>query len=238
MARRNKLLKFTELLTFPNVFENFEPKSGQLVSQLGLNVNMQNEWKQMFFKNDHPITVEMACGRGEYSLALAERYPERNFIGVDIKGARIWKGAKIAIDRGLKNVAFLRAKIEFCPNFFGTDEVDEIWITFPDPFLKTSKFNRRLTSPNYLNSYKQYLKPDGIIHLKTDSDELYEHSVEIIKSEKHKILVDKDNIYSEDQLPHQDLDIKTFYEHQHLKNEKTIKYLQFRLNYLSEKEQE
>ncbi len=229
-------MKFTELLTFPNVFENFEPQSKQLVLQFGKHVNMQNAWKKSFFKNDNPITVEMACGRGEYSLALAERYPKKNFIGVDIKGARIWKGAKAALDSELNNVAFLRTKIEFCPNFFAPEEIDEIWITFPDPFLKTSKFNRRLSSPNYLNSYKQYLKPNGTIHLKTDSDELYEHSLEVLKEEKHSIIIDNDNIYSNEELPHPDLDIKTYYEYQHLKNQKTIKYLQFKLNYLSGEE--
>ena len=231
MARRNKLMKFTELLTFPNVYENFDPKTEELVLHPDTSVKMKSNWAEGHFKNSNPITLELACGRGEYSLALAKRYAERNFIGVDIKGARIWKGAKNAIDANLDNVAFLRTKIEFCPLFLGENEIDEIWITFPDPFLKSSKFNRRLTSPNYLNSYKNFLKKDGVINLKTDSDELYEHSLEVLNDEKHEILVQCDDIYSQTELPHPDLDIKTYYEYQHLAKAKTIKYLKFRLSY-------
>ena len=126
MARRNKLMKFTELLTFPNVYENFDPKSEELVLHTDKSVKMKSAWHDKHFKNDNPITLELACGRGEYSLALAKRYPGRNFIGVDIKGARIWKGAKNALDAELDNVAFLRTKIEFCPLFLGKDEVDEM----------------------------------------------------------------------------------------------------------------
>lgn len=224
------MLKFTELLTFSNVYENFEPETTSLAWQNGEKREMKGKWRALHFKNDKPITLELACGRGEYSLALAERYPDRNFIGVDIKGARIWKGAKQAIERKLENVAFLRTKIEFCPNFFDKNEIDDIWITFPDPFLKSKKYNRRLTSPNYLKRYLGFLKEGGNIHLKTDSDELFEHTLEVLEEFKLETeLIDQD-IYSKDTLSHPDLDIKTYYEKMHLDKGKTIKYVRFKLN--------
>lgn len=229
MARRNKLLKFTELLTFSNVFENFDPSNSKLVHHRDEEIEMKGKWRE-HFNNNNPITVELACGRGEYSLALADRYPERNFIGVDIKGARIWKGASIALAQNLNNVAFLRTKIEFCPLFFDKNEIDEIWITFPDPFLKSKKYNRRLTSPNYLSFYKKFLKPDGVIHLKTDSDELFEHTMEVLEELNLNIEVVDEDIYSKENLVQPDLDIKTYYEKIHLGKAKTIKYVRFKFN--------
>ena len=228
MARRNKLLKFTELLTFPHVFENFKPEDEYLTNGPGIEKDMRGQWAA-YFENDNPITLELACGRGEYSLALAERYPNRNFIGIDIKGARIWKGATIAMEKGLKNVAFLRSKIEFCTNFFQSDEISEIWITFPDPFLKKSKFNRRLTSPNYLKSYKHYLKEGGHIHLKTDSPVMYEHTIEVLKDLQFPIYIDDPDIYGKPSLSQEDLDINTYYELKNISNSETIKYVQFGL---------
>jgi len=229
MARRNKLLKFTELLTFPNVYENFDPETDELVHYSDSLVSMASKWNPKHFKNDKPICLELACGRGEYTLDLARRYPEKNFIGVDIKGARIWKGASIALKEKLDNVAFLRTKIEFITQFFGKAEVDEIWITFPDPFLKSSKYNRRLTSPVFLKRYAQLLKPGGFIHLKTDSDELYEHTLEVLQEIGIKPNVVNDDIYS-GELPHPDLDIPTYYERMHLQKGKTIKYISFELS--------
>lgn len=230
MARRNKLQKFTELLTFHNVYENFDPETPLLVHQPDQEVSMRSRWHEEHFQNDRPITLELACGRGEYSLALAERYPERNFIGVDIKGARIWKGASQAIKRKLDNVAFLRSKIELINAYFGEEEIDEIWITFPDPFLKTSKYNRRLTSPNFLHQYARFLKRNGMIRLKTDSDELFEHTKAVLEEQGITPDVINDNIYG-GPLPHPDLDIPTYYEKMHLAKGKTIKYICFRLNY-------
>ena len=151
MSRRNKLQKFAELLTFPNVYENFDPENPQLIGLNGMPVDRKGKWKKEHFKNDFPITLELACGRGEYSLGLGRMYPERNFIGVDIKGARIWKGARIALEENLTNVAFLRTRIEQIALFFDPEEIDEIWITFPDPFLRKSKANRRLTSCRFLS---------------------------------------------------------------------------------------
>ncbi|NNL93723.1 MAG: tRNA (guanosine(46)-N7)-methyltransferase TrmB [Saprospiraceae bacterium] len=229
MARRNKLLKFTELLTFDNVYENYDPRNPLLVANHDTSVEMSGKWHSEHFKNENPITLELACGRGEYSIALAERYPDRNFIGVDIKGARIWKGAKIAIESKLNNVAFLRTKIEFCHLFFNENEIDEIWITFPDPFLKKGKVNRRLTSPNYLGVYKQFLKPKSPIHLKTDSDVMYFHTKEVIKEEGHITKLDTYDVYGDEEMLHPDLDIKTYYENANISNADSIKYLQFNL---------
>ncbi len=229
MARRNKLQKFSEILSYPNVLENYEYNDIKLVGKDGKEVNLLGVWAANQFKNNLPITLELACGRGEYTLALAERYQNRNFIGMDIKGARIWRGAKNALDQGLSNVAFLRSRIEQVEHFFGNEEIDEIWITFPDPFLREVKANRRLTSPPFLARYRKILKKGGIIHLKTDNTMLFEYTLDVLKNEKGiKILVQNDDIY-DGELPHPDLDIKTYYEKKHLANHLTIKYVAFRL---------
>lgn len=229
MARRNKLQKFSEILSYPNVLENYEYNDIKLVGKDGEEVDMPGFWAEKQFKNDHPITVELACGRGEYTLALGERYPERNFIGMDIKGARIWRGATNAIKQGLDNVAFLRTRIEQVEHFFAEGEVDEIWITFPDPFLRDVKANRRLTSPPFLSRYRKILKKGGIVHLKTDNTMLYEYTLEVLGEEKGIVmLAQNDDIYA-NELPHPDLDIKTYYERMHLKNQLTIKYIAFKL---------
>ena len=229
MARRNKLLKFTEILTFPNVYENFNHKVNVLSGQNGKEVIMKGKWRSQHFNNDNPLILELACGRGEYSLALGKRYPNKNFIGVDIKGARIWKGAKTALKEGLDNVAFLRTRIEMISAFFNKDEVDEIWITFPDPFLKDKRANRRLTAPGFLSKYYQFLKEGGKINLKTDSDLLFEFTKEVVEEGQHPVHIISDNIYSGD-LPHPDLDILTYYERQHLEDKRTIKFIQFSIN--------
>ena len=232
MARRNKLLKFTEILTFPNVYENFDLGTDELMGENGKSCMMKSAWAKSHFGNQNPIILELACGGGEYTLELASRYPDKNFIGVDIKGARIWKGARKALKQEMSNVAFLRTKIEMIERFFGSGEVDEIWITFPDPFLKKSKYNRRLTSPIFLKKYHQFLKKDAPVNLKTDSGFLYEHTKEVLDQENHPVELDSTDIYSEE-LIHPDLDIKTYYERQHLENNKTIKFIRFRLNYPS-----
>jgi len=229
MARRNKLQKFSEILSYPNVLENYEYNDIKLVGKGGEEVEMPGQWSVKQFKNNHPITLELACGRGEYALALAERYPKRNYIGMDIKGARIWRGAKNALDQGLNNVAFLRSRIEQVEHFFAVGEVDEIWITFPDPFLREVKANRRLTSPPFLAHYRKILKNGGIIRLKTDNTMLYEYTLNTLKEEKGLVILEQnDDIYASD-LPHPDLDIKTYYEKKHLANQLTIKYVAFKL---------
>ncbi len=227
MSRRNKLQKFAELLTLPNVYENFNPETTGLTAGHGEVVEIKGKWNEIHFPEAQPLTLELACGRGEYSLALAEMYPDRNFIGVDIKGARIWKGARIAHERKLENVAFLRTRIELIARFFQFDEVDQIWITFPDPFPK--KENRRLTADRYLHEYRKILKPGGLLHLKTDDTALFEFSLETLESE-HAVQIETviRDIYA-DHLPLPELEIKTYYELQHLRNGKKIHYLRCRM---------
>jgi tRNA (guanine-N7-)-methyltransferase len=228
MSGRNKLQKFAEVLAMPNVYENFDAKNPALTKSEGENIDLKGQWAKKHFGNNFPITLELACGRGEYSLALAESFPERNFIGVDIKGARIWKGARIALEKKLENVAFLRTRIEQIEYFFGAEEVDEIWITFPDPFLRKSKANRRLTSLSFLDRYQSFLKPGALIHLKTDNGLLYEFSLESLESHaRYQILYRNDNIYNQ-KLYTPELAYKTYYEKQHLANGLSIKYIQAR----------
>ena len=224
MARRNKLTKFSEVLSFPNVVENYEPSDPVLTISPTEIIDLKGKWKSDFFKNDHPLILELACGRGEYSLALGRNNPDKNYLGVDIKGARIWKGAKAALDEGLENVRFLRCKIEVILNFFAEHEVDEIWITFPDPFH--GKENRRLTAHSFLDRYRYLLNTGGLIHLKTDDDILYEFSSESFSSYPYtEIVYQNDNIYASP-LYNEDLEHKTYYEAQHLGKGKTIKYIQ------------
>lgn len=233
MARR-KLKKFDEVRSYRNVYENFHPIIPELRGENGELVEMKGEWASKHFKNNNKITLELACGRGEYTLQLARKYPNRNFIGVDIKGARIHQGASIAIEEGLDNVAFLRMKIEKISNFFAKEEVDEIWITFPDPFLRDGKANRRLTSPRFLDSYRSFIAADGILQLKTDSDELYAYTKEILGETPFvHVLYDNDNIYAND-LDFEDLIFKTYYEKMHLEKGKTIKYIRFKMDPLPE----
>lgn len=229
MSRRNKLLKFSELQTFANVYENFDMKVAEL-SGINGNVDLHGKWNELHFKNDHPITLELACGRGEYTLDLARKYPNRNFIGVDIKGARIWQGAKIGLEEKLDNAAFLRTKIELITPFFSEGEIDEIWITFPDPFLKESKANRRLTAPSFLNIYRKILKDGGIVQLKTDDPTLYEFTQETLAEDpKVKVLYDNPDIYSAP-LEFEALETKTYYEKMHLKKGRKIRYIRFTIH--------
>ena len=171
---QKKLIRFEELKTFPNVLEY--PS------------NIKNKWKD-FFGNNNPITLELACGKGEYAVGLGRLYPERNFIGIDVKGNRIWKGAKTALNEGLKNIAFLRTQIDKLEDYFSADEVSEIWLTFPDPQLRFSKIKKRLTHPKFLRMYKNILQADGKIHLKTDSPDLisiYKNSYRFLSIESDK----------------------------------------------------
>lgn len=230
MSKRNKLQKFADLLSFPNVYENFDAKNPGLTGKDGVEVDLKGKWAEGHFGNNKPITLELACGKGDYTLGLARSYPERNFIGVDIKGARIWKGAGIALNDQLENVAFLRTRIEQIALFFAPSEIDEIWITFPDPFLNEKKAKRRLTSPRFIGEYRKILKSDGLVHLKTDEPNLYEYSLEsIAEDSSNTILYQKDDIYL-DALYIPELEIKTFYEKMHLEVGKTIKYIQFKIN--------
>ena len=219
------------MLTFPNVFENPDFHNPHLTGLNGESVEMKGKWNENYFSNNHPLVLELACGRGEYSFALRQRMPEKNFIGVDIKGARIYQGAKKVLDAGMQNVAFLRTKIELINHFFSPSEISEIWITFPDPFLRDSKANKRLTSPRFLGLYRKILKPEGIIHLKTDDLKLYEYTLEVLnESEDCEIIYHDDDIYSK-ALYDETLEIKTYYEIRHLADNRTIKYIRFRFKH-------
>lgn len=228
MSRRRKLEKFADILSYPNVFELVEIGSPMLRANAFSEVDLRGKWSKEVFNNNNPICLELACGRGEYTLALAEKYPDINFIGVDIKGARIWQGATKAIQEKRHNVAFLRIRIEQIEVYFDEGEIDEIWITFPDPF--EAKENRRTTSPLFLEKYRQIVKSKGKINLKTDDLPFFIYSVETVKENKNfEILYKNENIYG-GELYNPDLETKTYYEKQHLSNNKTIKYLLFSKN--------
>lgn len=188
---------------------------------------LQGKWNSEFFKNDNPIVLELGCGKGEYAVGLARKFPNLNFIGVDIKGARMWTGAKQADTEGLKNVAFVRTHIELIASFFTANEVSEIWITFPDPQMK--KVNKRLTSTRFMNLYRNILKPNGIIHLKTDSPFLYTYTDAMVSLNKLETLVNTDDLYKSG-LADDILEIRTFYEQQWLDRGLTIKYIKFLLD--------
>ena len=225
MSRRRKLEKFADILNYPNVYEYSEIGKHMLKANKYDEVDLRGLWRNVVFANDNPICLELACGRGEYTIGLAQKYPDKNFIGVDIKGARIWQGATKALEDGLSNVAFLRIRIEQIELYFGEEEVDEIWITFPDPF--PAKENRRTTSSNFLNRYYQIVKNKGEINLKTDDAEFFKYSLQSVRgNKKYEIIYECDNIYGQD-LYTQDLAIKTYYELDHLSKGKTIKYLLF-----------
>ena len=228
MGRKNKLKRFAEISSFPNVFE-IDPAHESFISNAeGQSHDLRGLWGEKHFGNNHPTILELACGKGDYTVALALGHPELNFIGVDIKGARIWKGARTALEKSLHNVAFLRTRIEFIDRFFAPGEIAEIWITFPDPF--EGKVTRRLTSPPFLDRYRRILKPGGIVHLKTDSELLYDFTKEVIHDDpKCHILYSNPDIYSTP-LPFPELEHKTFYEIMHLAENKTIKYIRFTIN--------
>ncbi len=224
---KGKLQKFAELATFPNVFQNFSHHQPELINYRSEKADLKGRWNQ-FFGNKHPITLELACGRGEYTLAMARRTLTGNFIGVDIKGARIWKGAKTALEENLRNVAFVRTEIEFLDHFFASGEIAEIWITFPDPFPRKSRSGKRLTSPRFLDIYQKILQPGGFIHLKTDSELLFDFTLEMIRDRKLKIHQLVRDVYSE---PHGNdlLYVKTYYENLHLAEGHIIRYVRFSL---------
>lgn len=230
MSTRNKLQKFAELLEYSHVFENFSYENPELIGQHGKVIHLKSLWKAAYFGNTNPLVLELACGRGEYTVALAERYPDSNFIGVDIKGARIWKGARQVADRQLKNAAFLRTKIELLDRFFAVGEVDEIWITFPDPFLKDSKSTRRLTSTFFLDIYRNVLKKNGIIHLKTDSPLLYDFTVDVIAADSRcNLLYCSEDIYA-GPLAFGELEIQTYYEARNISGSGVSKYIRFSID--------
>lgn len=229
---KGKLEKFSMVTEYENCVE-----PGYDEARLN-HIPLYGNWNKDFFKNDNPITVEFACGGGEYTVGMAEMYPDRNFIGVDIKGNRIWKGATKAIQNGLKNVGFLRTRIDFSANCFAPGEVDEIWITFPDPQPQKNRARKRLTNKLFLSRYKQFLKPGGKMRLKTDSDFFYECTKETIAEEELEVLFDCDDIYvkytpnNPDTQLAKELALKTYYEQMWLEEGKTIKYIEYKLDNL------
>lgn len=227
MSNKNKLQRFAEVAMLPNVFENHEFHDPHINDAEGNRIEVKGHWNDLIFKNELPLVLELACGKGEYTTHLAQAHPENNYIGLDIKGARIWKGATMAHEQGLGNVAFLRTRIELVQAFFGKDEVSEIWITFPDPFLKDSKSNRRLTSHPFLDRYLGILKQGAIVHLKTDDPTLYAFTQEVLAERKdYRILETTDDFYG-DVIPNPETHLLTFYEKQHLAAGKKITYTKF-----------
>lgn len=218
---KNKLSKFAEMESFPHVFQvsSHDILSGKLFENKG-------KWRELVFKNNNPIVLELGCGKGEYTVGLAALYPDKNFIGVDIKGARMWTGAKDSFEKGMKNVAFLRTNIEMIHHFFAPDEVSEIWLTFPDPQMK--KVTKRLTATNFMKSYQQFVENGGIIHLKTDSNFMFTYTCEMVNANTYPVIVSTDDLYAtvkNDPI----LEIKTYYEQQWLERGLTIKYIRFKL---------
>ncbi len=227
MARNNKLQRFAEVLAFPNVYECYDIQRPQLVGEGLKPVDLKGRWAAEHFKNDNPVVLELACGAGEYAVGLAQMFPDRNFIGVDIKGNRLWKGAKQALEEGIHNVAFVRTRIEVIDAFFAENEVDEIWITFCDPFPRSSKENRRLTSAHFLNIYRRILRPGGLVHLKHDDSDFYKFTTDTLAADAQcHVLYDNFDIYAAE-LAFPELAMKTKYEEMHLAKGKKIKYIRF-----------
>lgn len=221
---KNKAARFRENTILPNVIQ---PTRDQAINAF----EHKGKWRS-FFGNDHPIVLELGCGKGEYSVGLAKAFPEKNFIGVDIKGARFWFGAKEAIEGQLNNVAFLRTQIELIDNLFAENEVSEIWITFPDPQIKYRRTKHRLTNPEFLAKYRQILKKDGIMHLKTDSEYLHGYTLGLLQGLGHEILTAHHDIYgAAEYQPDTPLlkDIRTYYEELFSSKGKTITYIKFKL---------
>lgn len=218
---KDKLKRFAENETFQRMFQ---PD----IDYHSPDHELKGKWNEKVFNNDHPIVLELGCGRGEYTVGLAQHYPEKNFVGIDIKGARIWRGAKTINEQNILNAAFLRIRMEIILKFFAPNEVSEIWITFPDPQPRDGKENKRLSSPLFMQRYAQFLKPGGIIHLKTDNFPLYEFSKEAVLTANKKIIDATDNLYASNDT-HIDLSIQTTYEKIYLKEGKPICYLSYQL---------
>ena len=223
MGSKNKLKRFSENETFDNVFQ---PTREEVV---GDQFPLKGKWNKEFFKNDNPIVLELGCGKGEYSVGLAERFPEKNFIGIDIKGARFWRGAKTAIETGMNNVAFVRTQIELIHHIFTQNEVSEIWITFPDPQIKYKRTKHRMTNAAFLDNYKKILKPNGLMHLKTDSEFMHGYTLGLLHGLGYEVIYANHNIYKNEGAPAEVTGIQTFYESQYLEVNKSITYIQFRI---------
>ena len=226
---KNKLQKFTELADFKNVIQP------NITETHNKEFSFKGKWNTDYFKNDNPIILEVGCGKAEYTVGLAQKYPDINFIAIDIKGSRLWKGAKTSLEKNITNAVFLRTKIDLLQSFFAEDEISEIWVPFPDP--QPQKPNKRLISPKFLNLYRKFVKNNATIHLKTDSLELHEYALEVLELNKIKPIICSNNIYSNElsinikqQLDNEITKIQTFYEKKFIADGKKITYLKFCLN--------
>jgi len=225
MGQKNKLAKWADNLTFGNIYQ---PKT---VEVLNTNYPLKGKWNAEVFKNNYPIVLELGCGKGEYSVGLAKHFPNKNFIGLDIKGNRIWKGAKEAFEKNMNNVIFIRTRIDFITSLFNKNEVDEIWITFPDPQIKYKRTKHRLTNTGFLQKYKYILNNEGVVHLKTDSEFMHGYTLGLLHGEGHEILHANHDVYKNTYSPEEVIETQTFYEKQYLEKGKPITFIQFRINY-------
>jgi len=223
VGSKNKLARFRENEQFDNVFQ---PTREEVVTNT---FALKGNWNSIFFKNNNPIVLELGCGKGEYSVGLAKKFSDKNFIGIDIKGARFWRGAKTAVENALNNVAFVRTQIELIHHIFDNNEVDEIWITFPDPQIKYKRTKHRMTNAVFLDLYKKILKKDGIINLKTDSEFMHGYTLGLLHGLGHEILYANHNIYKNEGAPDEVTSIQTFYENQYLEVHKAITFVRFKL---------
>lgn len=223
MGSKNKLRRFRENEQFDNVVQ---PSREELTQD---NFPLKGKWQSNFFKNNNPIVLELGCGKGEYSVALAQANPEKNFIGVDIKGARFWRGAKTGIEENITNLGFIRTQIELVDQIFAENEIDEIWITFPDPQIKYKRTKHRLTNSEFLQKYKYILKPDGVVNLKTDSEFMHGYTLGLLHGEGHEIIQANHDVYKNVYSPKEVTGIQTFYEKQYLDQGKRITYIQFKI---------
>ena len=221
MGSKNKLKRFKENETFSNVIQ---PTREEVLNNTLI---LKGNWNRNFFKNQNPIVLELGCGKGEYSVNLATMFPEKNFLGIDIKGARFWRGAKTALVEKINNVGFLRTQIELVDCVFDENEVDEIWITFPDPQIKYKRTKHRMTNPDFLNKYKKILKPNGIVHLKTDSEYMHGYTLGLLQGLGLTIEYAHHDVYGTTNAPKEVTDIQTYYESQYLAINKKITYLRF-----------
>lgn len=222
MGSKNKLKRFRENETFHNVIQ---PTREEVMADTH---QLKGNWNKRF-NNQKPIVLELGCGKGEYTVGLAERYPNKNFIGIDIKGARFWRGAKTAIEDGLPNVYFIRTQIELITEIFAPNEVSEIWITFPDPQIKYKRTKHRLTNLSFLDRYKSILHDEGLVHLKTDSEFMHGYTLGLLHGAGHEVLYANHDIYHQDGAPEEVMNIQTFYENQYLEKNKAITYTRFKI---------
>ena len=224
MGSKNKLKRFRENETFHNVIQ---PTREALVDA---NFSLKGKWCSSFFKNNNPLVLELGCGKGEYTVGLAKRYPNKNFIGIDIKGARFWRGAKTAIEDHMPNVAFIRTQIELIEFIFAENEVDEIWITFPDPQIKYKRTKHRLTNAEFLQRYKNVLKNTGVVHLKTDSEFMHGYTLGLLHGLGHEVEYANHDVYRQEGSPEEVTEIQTYYEETYLAKDKAITYIRFKIN--------